>query len=213
MKRTLLAAITFTVFGCASTSNSTSKTDGPWAASVSYDRFTDNVECFVSTGDYFTSTTVYTSNNKYYPFVQVKNGVLLVGVRSGGQYKVPVGDVKFRIDSNKAVDISVTETPLDKQADPMIDAMKANFASLPEDQRKLISDAYDNAGKYSQAITSPVTAVSGEKAKALLEQLKQGRKLIYQAGIFPNMPAMKSSIGEIDINESFKKALIQCGVN
>lgn len=208
MKRILLITLSFAFIGCTSTP----KTEGPWAASVSYDRFTDNVECFVSTGDYFTSTTVYTSNNKYYPFVQVKNGVLLVGVRSGGQYKVPVGDVKFRIDSNQSVDISVSETPLDKQANPMIDAMKANFASLPEDQRKLISDAYDNAGKYSQAVTSPITAAAGDKAKALLEQLKQGRKLIYQAGLFPNMPAMKSTIGEYVINASFHKSLAECGI-
>lgn len=208
MKRILLITLSFAFLGCSSTP----KNDGPWAASVSYDRFTDDVECFVSTGDFFSETRVYTSSNKYYPFVQIKNGVLLVGVRSGGQYKVPVGDVRFRIDGNQAVDISISETPLDKQVNPMVDAMKANYASLPEDQRKMISDAYDNASKYSQAVASPITASTGEKAKALLEQLKQGRKLIYQAGIFPNMPVMKSTVGEVVINESFKKALEQCNI-
>lgn len=208
MKRILCSALALAITGCASTSEPT----GPWAASVKHDRFSGEVECFVSTGDFFTETSVVTSNNKYYPLIQVKNGVLMVGVRSGGRFPIPVGDVKIRVDSNKAYDISITETPVDEKVDPVIASMKASYESLPEDQKKLVISAIDNASKTQKAMVSTYTVATGDKAKALLEEIKHGRKLIYQAGIFANMPAMQSSIGEVVVNKSLLEALKQCGI-
>lgn len=209
MKRILCGALALAITGCASTSEPT----GPWAASVKYDRFSGEVECFVSTGDFFTETSVVTSNNKYYPLIQIKNGVLMVGVRSGGRFPIPVGDVKIRVDSNKAYDISITETPVDQKVDPVIASMKASYESLPEDQKKLVISAIDNASKTQKAMVSTYTVATGDKAKALLEEIKHGRKLIYQAGIFANMPAMHSSIGEVEINASLSNALNQCEIS
>ncbi|HAT42371.1 MAG TPA: hypothetical protein DCS87_11735 [Rheinheimera sp.] len=212
MKGIIWLASLALIAGCASTSSDSSDSSGPWAASVKHDRFSGEVECFVSTGDFFTETSVVTSNNKYYPLIQIKNGVLMVGVRSGGRYPIPVGDVKIRVDSNKAYDISITETPVDEKVDPMIASMKASYESLPEDQKKLVISAIDNASKAQKAMVSTYTVATGDKAKALLEEIKNGRKLIYQAGIFSNMPAMQSSIGEVEINISLSKALKQCEI-
>ncbi len=208
MKRILCVSMLLAITGCASTSEPA----GPWAASVKHDRFSGDVECFVSTGDFFTETSVVTSNNKYYPLIQVKNGVLMVGVRSGGRFPIPVGDVKIRVDANKAYDISITETPVEQKLDPIMASMKATYESLPEDQKKLVMAAIDNANKTQKAMVSTYTVATGEKAKAILEEIKHGRKLIYQAGIYASMPALQSSIGEVLINDSFRKSLSDCGV-
>lgn len=187
----------------------TSMADELWAAFVTVDPSNNKSECIVSTNDFPSSDTAVTSKKIYYPFVQKKDGVLMVGVRSGGKNKVPVGNAKLRVDAHKPYEIFVTGAPTNKP-DLIAEIMKGNDSVFTTAQEK---DSTESTQQPYQGVVPPITMVTDERAESLLAEMKSGRNLIYQAGLSKNVPGMESSIGVVKFNESFLKALQKCEIN
>ncbi|WP_281546256.1 hypothetical protein [Grimontia sp. SpTr1] len=191
--------------GCASNSN---QPEVKWISVKNTDEFTDVSSCKVTVGSLYTNKNVYTEVGKYYPFIEQVNGELRVGLQSGGQYKIPVGNAQFRIDSNKTWDILISETPLDL-APTLANLKPAYLESLSDDQKAMVAASYESAMEVSAQTMSPFTATTGEKAKNIIREMLAGKSLKYRT-IGLNQAA--SSTGVYDLDMSLQNALADCGI-
>ncbi|MFQ3191530.1 MAG: hypothetical protein ACI936_002671 [Paraglaciecola sp.] len=188
-----------------------------WVASTEFDRFTDQTACTVTTGSLYTQSSVFTYTNHLYPFIEVVNGELRVGLKSGGKYKVPVGDVQLRIDKNKAWNISMSETPVnvkpDLQTSAQVDIMTEYAKNLPPEQQALVVNSYKAAMSSTGKMLSPYTATTGDKAKAIVKEMLKGNTLIYRTLGFNQAPTLGgSTTGEFLLDGSLEAALNKCQI-
>lgn len=179
-----------------------------WVTVRNTDQFTDKSSCAVTVGAYYTKHGVYTVRNQYYPYIEVANGDLRVGVKSGGQFSIPVGDVQLRIDQNKAWTISTSETPLDYVPEGQLKAMQA-YAPKDPQQQQIVENAYKSAMEATARSMSPFTAATGEKARSILREMRAGKMVIYRT-VGLNQAA--STTGEYALDKSLETALNQCGI-
>jgi hypothetical protein len=131
-----------------------------------------------------------------------------VGVKSGGQFSIPVGDVQLRIDQNKAWTISTSETPLDYVPEGQLKAMQA-YAPKDPQQQQVVENAYKTAMEATARSMSPFTAATGEKARSILREMRAGKTVIYRT-VGLNQAA--STTGEYALDKSLETALNQCGI-
>lgn len=178
-----------------------------WFPEVKTDQFTDKTSCSVTIGSSYISNTIYTYSGHFYPFIEIVNEDLRIGIRSGGKVRIPVGDVQIRIDSNPPWTITTGETPIDYIPKGNLESLKN---SVPEASRSLVQNSFDTAMESTAKAMSPFTAATGKKAKAILKQMIHGQKIIYRS-IGLNQAA--SSTGEVPIDQSFLTALSSCGIN
>jgi hypothetical protein len=188
-----------------------------WIASTDFDPFTDQTACSVTTGSLYTQSSVYTYTNHLYPFIEVVHGELRVGLKSGGKYKVPVGDIQLRIDKNKAWDISTNETPVETSVsakdNPQVDVISEYTKNLPAEQRELVINSYKVAMNSTGKMFSPYTAATGDKAKAILKEMLKGNTLIYRTIGFSQVPNYGGgTTGEFMLNKSLQVALNKCQI-
>jgi hypothetical protein len=201
-----LAVLGLGLAGCSSSGRQVE-----WVSSRSFDQFTDSSDCIATVGSYYRESGVYTVAGGLYPFVKQVNGDLWVGVKSGGKYPMPVGDVQLRIDENKAWSIETTETPLDGLRDVVKYEDFLKLDHLPEDQKKLIEAAYKQSSETTMKRTAPYTVATGDKAKQILKEMVNGKKLIYRSmglvqGGAPTAP------GTFELDGSLEKALADCKI-
>ena len=202
MKLPSILALALLITGCAT---------GPaveWVTVRNTDQFTDKSSCAVTVGAYYTKHGIYTVRNQYYPYIEVANGDLRVGVKSGGQFSIPVGDVQLRIDQNKAWTISTSETPLDYVPEGQLKAMQA-YAPKDPQQQQIVENAYKTAMEATARSMSPFTAATGDKARSILREMRAGKMVIYRT-VGLNQAA--STTGEYALDKSLETALNQCGI-
>lgn len=191
--------------GCSTNSN---QPEVKWISVKNTDEFTDVSSCRVTVGSLYINKNVYTEVGKYYPFIEQVNGQLRVGLQSGGQYKIPVGNAQLRIDSNKTWDISTSETPLDL-APTLANFKPAYLDNLSDDQKAMVAASYESAMEVSAQAMSPFTATTGEKAKKIVKEMLAGKSLKYRT-VGLNQAA--SSTGVYDLDMSLQNALTDCGI-
>lgn len=191
--------------GCSTNSN---QPEVKWISVKNTDEFTDVSSCRVTVGSLYINKNVYTEVGKYYPFIEQVNGQLRVGLQSGGQYKIPVGNAQLRIDSNKTWDISTSETPLDL-APTLANFKPAYLDNLSDDQKAMVAASYELAMEVSAQAMSPFTATTGEKAKKIVKEMLAGKSLKYRT-VGLNQAA--SSTGVYDLDMSLQNALTDCGI-
>lgn len=206
MKRSLAFAAAILLTGCG-TNLTAPKVE--WITVRNTDKFTDKSTCAVTVGSFYTQNGVYTATNHYYPHIETVNGDLRVGVRSGGRFLIPVGDVQIRVDQNPAWTISSSETPLDYVPEGQLKAMQA-FAPQDPQQQQIVTNAYKTAMEATARSMSPFTAATGDKARTILNQMRAGHSMIYRT-VGLNQAA--STTGEYVLDPSLEAALRQCGIN
>lgn len=177
-----------------------------WIADRSVDEFTDESRCKVTVGSIYTSNSVYTEVGKLYPFLEQVDGELRVGVMSGGKYQVPVGTVQLRIDSNKAWTITNAETPVDKSLD--FTSMSGYYENLPEDQQQIVKSAIETSKQTTNQMFQPYTATTGDKARAILNEMLRGKTIIYRSEGVTN----SGTTGKYELDESLAAAMKSCGI-
>ncbi|HCH0797971.1 TPA: hypothetical protein NKO75_003379 [Vibrio parahaemolyticus] len=205
MRNCIVVLTAIALAGCASNSN---QPEVKWISVKNKDEFTDVSSCKVTVGSLYTNKNIYTETGKYYPFIEQVNGQLRVGLQSGGQYKIPVGNAQLRIDSNKTWDISTSETPLDL-APTLANLKPAYLDDLSEDQKAMVAASYESAMEMSAQAMSPFTATTGEKAKKIIKEMLVGKSLKYRT-IGLNQAA--SSTGVYGLDMSLQLALTDCGI-
>lgn len=205
MKRLFGLAAAVLISGCGSNLTA-SKVE--WITVKNTDKFTDKSTCAVTVGSFYSQGSVYTASNHYYPYIEAVDGNLRVGVRSGGRFLIPVGDVQIRIDQNPAWTISTGETPLDYVPEGQLKAMQAAAPQDPH-QQQIVANAYKTAMESTARAMSPFTAATGDKARSILSQMRSGHSMIYRT-VGLNQAA--STTGEYALDQSLETALRQCGI-
>lgn len=168
-----------------------------WVASLSTDRFTDVQTKMVTVGSFQSGGALYTQTGKYYPFVGNKNGLIYVGIRSGGSYRIPTGTVQIRIDENTAWTITPEETPVDLVPGTAPAATAA--AGVPQEMMASMSK-----------MLSPYTATTGKKARDIIKEMAAGKVIRYRT-VGLNQAA--STTGEVQIDASFIEAIQSIGIS
>lgn len=205
MIKILLPIVILSITACASNSPKQN-----WVVLNNTDQFTDKTTCTVTTGSFYSGDSVYTMSNHYYPYIQKDGTTILVGVQSGGKFKIPVGNIQLRIDSNPAWMITSAETPL-LSSNTAANTLPPSYPdNMSDEQKKAFETTYKNAMNTATKAMSPFTATTGDKAHKILTEMLNGHKLIYRT-VGLNQDA--SSTGEVLIDNSFKTALDQCGIS
>jgi hypothetical protein len=212
MKKTIFSIIVISTIGCAS--NPYIPTKVTWISSNKVDDFSDKRTCIATVGSVYTSYGAYTETGKLYPFIQNLDGELIVGVKSGGNVNMPVGDIQLRVDNNEAWEISTSETPANTENLPgyMKGASLPTSVytqNLPEDQQKVIENAYKVSMAQTTKLMSPYTAATGEKAIKIINEMLNGETLIYRTMGFMGTP---SNTGQYSLDASLAKAMSECEI-
>ena len=193
---------------------------GPtWTASSQEDPVTGVTRCVVSVPDSLMGSR-YSSSLRLYPFVEQNSDAgLLVGVSSGGKYRVPPGDIVWRIDRNEPHLLTMAGTP---RIGPQADSPALGY--LTEEQRQQMDAAFKMADGMTSAIQNGVTAVGGKEAEALLAEMRSGSTLLFRARTASPQAGLPSSaaydVGRVTngraepivLDASFEAALSQCGL-
>lgn len=204
MKPHVLIVSTLLVSGCATTPLPSLPT---WTAVQRNDAFTDTASCRVTlTGAM--RIDVYRPGLRYYPYVEKRGDEVRVGLMSHPRLPAPTGRVQMRIDDRPTWTIEPSETPVDAAAfspGQLTGQLPAN--ADPVAREALQQSAALMASTITQN-TSPYTAATGDKADAIIGELRSGSRLIYRV-----MSAnAASSTGEAPLGDELNSALDECGL-
>lgn len=197
-------AIAVLLTGCASAPQVS------WYTTVDVDEFEDEMACTVTQASVYTNSAAYTYNNHFYPAVRFDPKGLFVGVISGGNFKIPVGDVRLRIDQNSPVTLYSANTPetsmsaTQQQATSMVDAYTQN---MTDEQKEQAQKTFKAAMSASSKMLLPYTFLDGEEAAKLLSQMKSGKSIKLQRIAIGQQT---SSVGEHFIDASFNSSINEC---
>lgn len=183
-----------------------------WNSVIGKDEFTDKVTKMVTIGEFASSDVIWTKSRRLYPFVGIQDGEIYVGIRSGGRYRLPAGTVQIRIDNNESWTISPEETPI--YLAPQVPALVPQSPGSPQRPESAVLDTASKMQAQMNAnitkIMSPYTAVTGDKARAILKQMVKGKIIKYRQVGYNQA---SSTIGEVRIDESFLAALREIGID
>ena len=176
--------------GCSATDPDSG---GHWLASARVNKFTKRRHCMVTaeTGGFrggYTKgfDTIYRFG--FYPIVEMVNKELRLGVRSDVLVELPVGDVQVRIDDRKIWTIASSETPPDY-------ARRGDW--------NVTMDTVDRA-------KLPYTMATGEKARAILQEMVAGTLLWYRV---LGLNQKVTNAGWFPLDVTFRRALARCGIS
>ncbi|MBU0554949.1 MAG: hypothetical protein KKD64_06670 [Alphaproteobacteria bacterium] len=187
-----------------------------WQATRTVDPITGATSCVVSAVDYV-GTLRYSRTGYLYPVIEMNSTHgLLVGVSSGGRFRLPTGAILWRVDDQPFREIKPEDNPRGTAvtAAPQVD----------DAATKAVADAMALSNKLILSATATSTLASGETAKAMLTELRAGRGLIYRAAAIsspyglpdPNMMRVgqfqKDGLKPIPVDASLGIALAECGI-
>jgi hypothetical protein len=156
-----------------------------------------------------------------YPIVEKNDKLgLLVGVSSGGRYRIPTGDIVWRVDQRPHRELRAVDNPAGHSA-------HADMPQIPNatpEMMEMAKRTYTQAMNQAQALMSTSTVASGAKAQEMLAEMIAGQQLIYRAAAATpayGLPNSRShEVGEytskglkpIPLDDSFRLGLKECGI-
>jgi hypothetical protein len=200
--------------------NAEAKPRAVWTVARTEDPITGVKRCVVSAYDQFLGSK-FTRTGFLYPVIEINSELgLLVGVSTGGPYRLPAGDILWRVDDMPFRTLRAADNPVSEGQPAVLPQQPASpYANNPA-----VQDLIRNANRTAAAMMSPTTVASGAAAKEMLVELAKGRSLIYRsAGIAsgfglptPQASAVGQYTGEgqkpFVIDQSFHDGLRQCGL-
>lgn len=185
------------------------KTKPVWQATRTSDPITGKTSCVVAAYDQAAGMS-FTRIGALYPIVEINSEYgVLVGVSSGGQFRIPAGDIIWRVDDLPYRELRAADNP----------AGQANNHSTGS-----VEQANENVLALTKSLIATSTVASGDKAKAMLEELRTGRSLQFRragASTGYGLPGdamyrtgrmTKDGLVPYPLDVSFRAALEQCGM-
>lgn len=185
-----------------------------WQVMRATDPVTRASTCAVVASDYVGKMR-FTQTGALYPVVEMNSTYgLLVGVSSGGRFRMPTGDILWAVDDLPHRELRAAENP----------GAVPPAAPHPSPQGNLEALTAYSIG-LSQAMVAPSTMASGPKAREMLAEMLAGRSLLFrsagtgaQTGL-PNYTALmagqitgKGELKPIPLDVSFRDGLKACGI-
>ncbi|WP_336972530.1 hypothetical protein [Sphingobium aromaticiconvertens] len=188
-----------------------------WQATRAADPITGATSCVVSALDYVGSTR-YSRTGYLYPIIEMNSAQgLLIGVSSGGRFRLPTGTIVWRVDDRPFRELKAEDNP----------AGTGGTAIPPGSNdavTKALADTTALTSRLILAATATSTLASGDKAREMLAELKSGKGLIYRASaaaasyglpdsnIYRVGQYGKDGLAPIPIDASLLAALAVCGM-
>ncbi len=186
-----------------------------WKATRTVDPITDARSCVVSALDYVGSQR-YARTGYLYPIIEMNSQFgLLIGVSSGGRYRLPSGPILWRVDDKPFRELKPEDNPPSVQS------------ALPKGvvvATQTIAETTALTNKLVLAATATSTLASGETARAMLAELRAGKGLIFRASVLsapyglpdPSMAKVgqttKDGLKPVPVDASLEAALAECGI-
>jgi hypothetical protein len=183
-----------------------------WQVSRTSDPITGATSCIVAAYDQAAGTS-YTRVGGLYPFVENSSTHgLLVGVSSGGRYRLPSGDVVWRVDDRPFRTLAAADNPAGMNVSAIPPGNPA-MQQLVDQQMRLVA-----------AATATSTVASGVTARTILAEMLAGSGLIFRAAAATasyGLPSgadrsvgllTKDGIHPYPLDASFRAGLTACGV-
>lgn len=201
--------------GCATTTTPSEV----WVVTRDVDPVTDHNRCTVTAPDRSRGRS-FTRLGALYPFVEMNSDVgLLVGVASGGQYRIPPGDIVWRVDRHPHHSLSAADTPvIGASSSPLqLDAMTPEARAIYEQSAQM------TAG-FMSSLQNGITAAGGDKAIEMLAEMRAGAQLVFRAaaaapaagpssaGTYRVGQITADGVAPIPLDASFDNGLLQCGI-
>ncbi len=154
----------------------------------------------------------FTQTGAFYPVVEMNSTHgLLVGVSSGGRFRLPVGDILWRIDDHPHRVVKAADNPA--LAGQASDVPAATVEALTAQTMRMV-----------QAMTATSTMAGGAAAREMLDEMLAGQTLLFrsastalQTGI-PDYLALRAGqvtakgIRPYPLDASFRAGLVACGI-
>jgi len=185
-----------------------------WQVMRTTDPITRVSTCAVVASDYSRKTR-FTMTGGLYPVVEMNSTYgLLVGVSSGGRYRLPTGDILWVVDDRPYRVIRAADNP--------------GAPAMPtsgSDASQAIDTVTAYAMQLARSGAATSTMASGTKASEMLDEMLQGRSLLFrsagmgpQTGLPDNSAMMAGQVNEkgqlhrIPLDASFREGLAACGI-
>lgn len=183
-----------------------------WQISRTSDPITGATTCVVAAYDRAGGTT-FSRSGALYPFVENSSAHgLLVGVSSGGKWRLPTGDIVWRVDSQPFRTLQAADNPAGMNAS-VIPSGNAAMSALVEQQMRLIA-----------AVTATSTVASGDTARAMLAEMLAGTGLVFRAAATTTSYGLPTGAGQrvgqvtkdglrpYALDDSLRAGLATCGI-
>lgn len=213
MRRVLVAAaVASLVFSSAAQAKKPPRV--AWQVMRVTDPITHASSCAVTASDYVGKIR-FTQIGGLYPVVEMNSTYgLLVGVSSGGRYRLPTGDVLWVVDERPHRELHAADNP-GTPALPVVGA----------DPTQATNAATAYAMQMVKSGVSTSTMASGAKAREMLDEMLGGKSLLFRSAGFgpqiglPNYSALmagqfneKGQLRPVPLDDSFREGLKACGI-
>lgn len=180
-----------------------------WQVMRNLDPVTGAASCAVVASDRAAGMS-FTRTGMLYPVVEMNSELgLLVGVSSGGKFRVPTGDIVWRVDQLPFREIRAMDNP-------------AAVNASPDPTGIVEMTAYTM--RFVASATATSTLAGGAKAREMLDEMLAGQGLLFRqkaaTAQFGIPSAEVNSVGQITakglrpipLDGTFRDALKACGV-
>lgn len=195
-----------------------------WDVSRSVDPITGQSRCVVAAYDKLKANSkrpfTFSRSGYLYPVVELNSAYgLLVGVSSGGRFRLPTGDILWRVDDRPYRELHAADNP----------GLPANQFAVPRTGNEVadrkVEEAMTSTSKFAASMTATSTMSSGRVAGEMLREMLAGRSLIfrsaasvpsygvptdreYQVGQYTS----QGLIRPIPLDASFRESIVGCGI-
>lgn len=197
------------------------KTPRTWFVTRTGDPVTGQTRCVVSAMDYVGKTR-YSRTGFLYPVIEnhPKHG-LLIGVSSGGRFRLPTGTILWRVDEQPFREIKPEDGPMPEDAAIAVPPVPAGTDPAAA---KAMTDTMALATRMAAGFSATSPFATGEMAKAMLAELRAGHGLLYRAkaaatdtglpdsGMYRVGQVTKDGLKPVPVDESLETSLAQCGM-
>lgn len=196
------------------------KPEAAWQVSRVSDPVTGRTSCVVAAFDRAAGRR-FSRTGTLYPLVEQHpvHG-LLVGVSSGGQFRLPTGDILWRVDDRPFRELKAADNPPSERSAIAI----PNLPPSDDAASKAMRDTIEQTLRLSSGLAATSTMASGGKAREMLDEMLAGTSLIFRAAASVPDYGLPSSnswrVGQytskglrpFPLDASFRAGLTACGI-
>lgn len=191
-----------------------------WQATRTIDPVTSATRCVVTALDYFGKSR-YSRTGFLYPVIEKHpDHGLLVGVSSGGRFRLPTGTILWRVDDRPFRELRAEDGPA------TVDTAVTAPAGTPQDPVavKAMADAMALTNRMIMSATATSTFAQGDRAKEMLAELLAGQGLLFRAkaaapetglpgtGMYRVGQFTNDGLRPVPLDESLRTSLRECAI-
>jgi len=191
-----------------------------WQATRTTDPVTGATRCVVTALDYF-GRSRYSRTGFLYPVIeQHPDHGLLVGVSSGGRFRLPTGTILWRVDDRPFRELRAEDGPV------TVDTAVTVPEGTPQGSiaATAMADAMALTNRMIMSATATSTFAQGDRAKEMLTELLAGHGLLFRAkaaapetgllgtGMYRVGQITNDGLRPVPLDESLRTSLKECGM-